>query len=106
MPATEIHLYEEIKQQSSIALDSVQVETLTSKLGMLKEEAVVALTHLHDLGLVYYSPKFIQDVIISDPQWIVKALTCVITAQKTHFIQNGVFSKSARSIIWSSYLDI
>ena len=65
-----------------------------------------ALQFLHNTGVVFHSTIHdkLKDFIVLNPQWLSKALACIVTVQGHGSSDIGVFSKADLLEIWREYL--
>ena len=76
----EASIQEEAKNRSVKYLNNEQVLDLTSKLGMKKVETESFLDFHHVMGdLVYFNQAELNNIVITDPQWLVDQFKALIT---------------------------
>jgi len=76
------------------ALDSGIVE---------KAEVSQAVQFLHDLGSVqHFQNEYLRSRVVINPQWIVDAMSCIVSVQNTP-IKEGRFFHADLGVIWAKY---
>uniref|UniRef100_A0A914URF5 non-specific serine/threonine protein kinase n=1 Tax=Plectus sambesii TaxID=2011161 RepID=A0A914URF5_9BILA len=93
-----------LEKRDSKVIDYKEVQQLALELGMVDEADVKeGLALLHELGSVqYFSNELLRDRVITNPQWLVDVMACLITVKES-VIKDGRFKREDTAIIWAKY---
>uniref|UniRef100_A0A914XFE4 non-specific serine/threonine protein kinase n=1 Tax=Plectus sambesii TaxID=2011161 RepID=A0A914XFE4_9BILA len=91
------------RDEKIIPFQDMQQEAIESQLMLDSQDVKECLTLLHELGSIqYFNKDLLRSQIITNPQWLVDVMACLISV-KENVIKNGRFKRKSVKTIWAKY---
>lgn len=95
----------EVKKKGCEVITESEMKVIGKQAQLVETHLDACLRFLHDIGTIFHfsSSEKLKDFIVLNPQWLSKALACIVTAQEGVESNDGTFTKEDVPKIWSQY---